>query len=298
MPPQELSALHTVRDWWRMAVSALNQAAVFCGHGCDNTQDEAAWLLTHSLHLPANSLETFLDARLTTPESTAFWNLLRRRIDSRQPTAYLLQEAWLCGQRFYVDERVIIPRSYLAFLIEAGFSPWIPSPEGVGSILDLCTGSGCLAILLAKAFPHASIDAVDVSHAALAVARRNVADYRLQDRIRLLESDLYARLPAQKYDLIISNPPYVTTASMADLPPEYQAEPALSLHGGDDGMDLVRRIVSGAQQRLKPQGLLAVEIGHNKALAQAACAQHALIWPDDPGLNDAVFLIQADDMKP
>ena len=291
-----LAELHTLRDWLRWATSRFNEAGLTFGHGTDNAYDEAAWLVLHALHLPPDRIEPFLDARLTTAERQSVLDLLQQRIGRRVPAAYLTREAWLGDFRFYVDERVIVPRSYFAELLATGFAPWIDDADAVTDALDLCTGSGCLAILMAHAFPAAAIDAVDISPEALEVARRNVADYGLEDRVRLVESDVFAGLAGRRYDLIISNPPYVTAAAMAALPPEYRQEPALALTAGDDGLDVVRRILAGARQHLKPGGLLAIEVGHNRDIVEAAFPKLQATWLDTPSSEDKIFLVQAADL--
>ncbi len=291
-----LAELHTVRDWLRWGTSRFNEAGLAYGHGTDNAYDEAAYLILHALHLPPDRLDPFLDARLTHSERLAVLDRLQQRISRRVPAAYLTQEAWLGDFRFYVDERVIVPRSYFAEMLAEGFSPWVEDADDVEDALDLCTGSGCLAILMAHAFPYARIDAVDISPAALEVAGRNVVDYGLQEQIRLVESDVFAGLKGRRYDLIISNPPYVTDASMAALPPEYRREPALALGAGADGLDIVRRILAAAPRHLKPGGLLAVEVGHNQDIVDAAFPQLPLIWLDTPSSEGKIFLIRGDDL--
>jgi ribosomal protein L3 glutamine methyltransferase len=287
-----IEQLQTLRDWLRYAVSRFNEAGLHFGHGCDNAYDEAAWLLLHTLHLPRDRLEPFLDARLTRDERLAVHHVLQLRIAKRIPTAYLTHEAWLGECRFYVDERVIVPRSYFGELLANDFTPWLESPESVRTALDLCTGSGCLAIMMALVFHAARIDAVDLSADALAVARRNVADYDLAARVHLVESDLFASLGKQRYDLIVSNPPYVTTEAMAALPPEYRHEPAMALAAGDDGLDIVRRILQQAKKHLQPQGLLAVEVGHNRELVEAAYPDLPLTWIDCVGGEGKIFILQ------
>jgi ribosomal protein L3 glutamine methyltransferase len=291
-----LAELHTVRDWLRWGVSRFNEANLFFGHGTENAYDEAAWLILHALHLPPDRLEPFLDARLAHAERLAVLNLLQQRVAHRVPAAYLTREAWLGDFRFYVDERVIVPRSYFAELLAEGFAPWVEDPDDVEDALDLCTGSGCLAILMAHAFPFASVDAVDISPPALEVAHRNVAAYSLEERIRVVESDLFDGLKGRRYDLIISNPPYVTTASMETLPPEYRHEPALALGAGHDGLDIVRRILDQASRHLKPGGLLAIEVGHNRDIVDAAFPDLPLTWIDTPSSEDKIFLVRAEDL--
>jgi ribosomal protein L3 glutamine methyltransferase len=223
--------------------------------------------------------------------------VIERRADERVPASYITNEAWLGDYRFYVDERVIVPRSFIAELIPEQFSPWVSDPESVMNILELCTGSGCLPIMLADAFPNAQIDTVDISVDALAVARRNVEEYQLQDRINLIESDLYAKLPEKKYDLIVTNPPYVNAGSMDKLPQEYRHEPQIALAGGADGMDLVRKIVAGAAQRLTKNGVLIVEIGNEQKHAEAAFPEMELTWLSTSAGDDMVFLLTTDQLK-
>ena len=242
--------LHTVRDYLRFAVSRFNQARLFFGHGSSDAYDEAAYLILHTLHLPLDRLEPFLDARLTDSERDEVLNIIQRRVEQRIPAAYLTHQAFLGDFSFYVDERVIVPRSFIAELLLEQLSPWIAEPEEIGSVLDLCTGSGCLAILAAHAFPNASVDAVDLSPAALAVAERNVADYGCRTACSLIESDLFAKLDGRKYDLIISNPPYVDAESVAALPQEYLHEPTMALGSGHDGLDATRVILEQAAQHL------------------------------------------------
>lgn len=286
----------TLRDVLRHAVTRFNSEKLFFGHGSDNAFDEAAYLLLHTLKLPLDRLDPFLDARLTEQEISTLLALIERRVQDRVPVAYLTQEALLGHYRFYVDERVIVPRSFIAELIPEQFQPWVGDPEAVTNVLELCTGSGCLAIMLADAFPNAQVDAVDLSTDALEVARKNVSDYELQDRITLHHSDLYDALPARRYDLIVTNPPYVNSESMATLPAEYRAEPQMALAGGKDGMDLVRRIVAGAKDRLTPEGVLLVEIGNEFAYAEAAFADRELTWLSTSAGDEAVFLLIADQL--
>ena len=291
-----LNELVTLRDWLRHAVSRFNAAKLFYGHGCDNAYDEAVWLILHTLDLPLDRLEPFLDARLTRDERLAVLDILQQRISRRVPAAYLTHEAWLGDFSFYVDERVIVPRSYFAELLAEGFAPWIGDPESVGEALDLCTGSGCLAILMAHAFPNARVDAVDLSADALAVAHRNVEDYALAERVHLLQSDLFAQLDGRRYDLIISNPPYVTAEAMAALPPEYRHEPAQALAAGEDGLDIVRRILAEAGRHLNPGGILAVEVGHNRALVEAAFPNFDAVWLDTPSSAEKIFLLRQEQL--
>ncbi|MQM31673.1 MAG: 50S ribosomal protein L3 N(5)-glutamine methyltransferase [Candidatus Accumulibacter phosphatis] len=293
---QAQNELRTVRDLLRFAVSRFSEGGLFFGHGADNAWDEAVYLLLHSLHLPLDRLEPFLDAGLTSDERTAVLRIIERRISERLPAAYLTKEAWLAEYRFYVDQRVIVPRSFIAELLREQLAPWIDDPESVASVLDLCTGSGCLAIFAAHAFPAARVDAIDLSPDALAVAARNVSDYELTARIRLLESNLFAALDKERYDLIISNPPYVNAASMRSLPAEYQREPALALASGEDGLDLTRAILAAARERLTPNGLLVVEIGHNRDQLEAAFPDTGFTWLDTAAGDQYVFLLQRDQL--
>jgi ribosomal protein L3 glutamine methyltransferase len=288
--------LETLRDWLRWAVSRFGEAKLFFGHGSADAYDEAAYLLLHTLHLPLDRLEPFLDARLTQQERAQLGHLFARRIDERVPAAYLTHEAWLGDFHFYVDERVIIPRSFIAELVPGGLEAYVGPVDGVQTALDLCTGSGCLAILLAHAYPHADVDAVDISSEALAVAQRNVSDYGLADRVNLIRSDLFANLSEKSYDLIISNPPYVGASAMEELPDEYRHEPELALAGGDDGLDAVRTILKEAPRFLNPQGTLVVELGHNRAAAEAAFPRLPFVWLATAGSDDCVFLVKREDI--
>lgn len=287
---------HTLRDLLRHAVTRFTTEGLFFGHGSSTAYDEAAYLLLHALKLPLDKLDPFLDARLLPQEIEALMALIERRCSERLPAAYLTNEAFLGDYRFYVDERVIVPRSFIAELIPEQFQPWVADPWALTNALELCTGSGCLAIMLADAFPHARIDAVDLSRDALEVARRNIDDYQLQERVSLFESDLYAKLPAKKYDLIISNPPYVNSQSMRSLPAEYRAEPQIALAGGKDGMDIVRRIVAGAKERLTSHGVLIIEIGNEFAHAEEAFPELELTWLSTSAGDGSVFLLTADQL--
>ncbi|HNG87832.1 50S ribosomal protein L3 N(5)-glutamine methyltransferase [Accumulibacter sp.] len=288
--------LRTLRDLMRFAVSRFNEAGVFFGHGSDNAWDEAAYLLLHCLHLPLDRLEPFLDARLTRSERTQCVQLIARRIGERLPAAYLTNEAWLGEYRFYVDRRVIVPRSFIGELLRERLTPWIAEPDEITSVLDLCTGSACLAIIAAHVFPAALVDAVDVSADALAVARRNVTDHALDERVRLIESDLFAGLRGRRYDLIVSNPPYVDAATMATLPAEYRCEPELALASGVDGLDLTRAIIAQARRHLAPHGLLVVEIGHNRDTLEAAFPDLPFTWLETSAGDRYVFLLQHQDL--
>ncbi len=293
---QAIQDLHTVRDWLRFAVSRFYQAKLFFGHGSNDAYDEATYLILHTLHLPLDRLEPFLDARLTDGERTEVLNIIQRRVQERVPAAYLTNEAFLGEFSFYVDERVIVPRSFIAELLRTQLSPWIAEPESINSVLDMCTGSGCLAILAAHEFPNAQIDAVDLSADALQVALHNVTNYELQDCVQLIQSDLFTELGDKKYDLIISNPPYVDAPSVAALPQEYLHEPALALGSGDDGLNATRAILKHATHHLNDNGILIVEIGHNRDALEAAYPKLPFTWLDVTAGDQFVFILHRNDL--
>jgi ribosomal protein L3 glutamine methyltransferase len=296
MITQAQSQLRTIRDLLRFAISQFNQASLHFGHGCANAYDEAAYLILKTLHLPLDQLEPFLDARLLDDECKQVLTMIDRRVTQRTPAAYLTHEAWLGDYSFYVDERVIIPRSFIAELLQTQLSPWITDPDAIFSALDLCTGSGCLAILMAHGFQNAHIDAIDISTQALEVAHKNVQGYGLEDRIQLIESNLFSALSEKKYNLIISNPPYVNAASMAELPQEYQHEPHNALASGLDGLDATRIILQNAAQYLTDDGLLLVEIGHNRAVLEQAYPQLPFTWLETSAGDEFVFLLRRDQL--
>lgn len=291
MPSSDRHELQTLRDLIRYAVSCFNAAHIALGHGSDNAWDEAVYLVLHGLHLPPDTLDPFLDARVTSDERAQVLQLIDRRVAERLPAAYLTQEAWLRGHRFYVDQRVIVPRSPISELLDQELSPWVRDPLSVTRALDMCTGSGCLAILTAMAFPTAQVDAVDLSTDALEVARRNVDDYGLQDRLTLHHSNLFDDLPEIAYDVIVCNPPYVNRQSMDELPDEYRHEPSLALAGGTDGMDLVRRILQAAPRYLAPEGVLVLEVGHERAHFEAAFPDLEPVWLDTEEASDEILLL-------
>jgi ribosomal protein L3 glutamine methyltransferase len=290
------TTFRTPRDLLRYAVTRFNAAKLFFGHGSAEAIDEAAYLILHTLKLPLDKLDPFLDARLLPEEVLQVLAVIERRVGERVPAAYITNEAWLGTYAFYVDERVLVPRSFIAELIPNFFSPWVADPDAVENVLELCTGSGCLAIMMADAFQNSVVDAVDISADALAVAERNIRDYKLEGRVNPIESDLYQNVPFKKYDLIVTNPPYVNSDSMAKLPPEYLREPQIALAGGEDGMDLVRKIVEGAAERLTPEGILVVEIGNEREYAEAAFGHLGLTWLTTSIGDDAVFLLTADQL--
>jgi ribosomal protein L3 glutamine methyltransferase len=296
-PFSDTTELLSVRDWLRFAVSAFTESKLSFGHGSASAYDEAAYLILHTLHLPLDTLEPFLDSRLTQQEKKALSEMLKLRVEKKIPAAYLTHEAFLGALRFYVDERVIVPRSFIAELLHQNLFPWVESTEGVGSVLDMCTGSGCLAILAAHIFPNAEVDAVDLSSDALAVAKRNVDDYALQERLHLIESNLFAKLGGKKYDVIISNPPYVDAESVAALPAEYLHEPKLALGSGKDGLDATREILKQAATHLNPGGILIVEIGHNRDVLEAAYPALPFNWLDVAAGDEFVFLLHKEDLQ-
>jgi ribosomal protein L3 glutamine methyltransferase len=292
----DTDALITVRDWLRFGISRMNEAGLHFGHGTTNALDEAAYLILHTLHLPIDQLEPFLDACLTEVEREDILNVFDQRVNKRTPAAYLTHEAWLGEYSFYVDERVLIPRSFIANLLRERLQPWVADADCVTSALDLCTGSGCLAILMAEAFPNADIDAADISADALEVAKRNVSDYGLEEQIRLVQTDLYSALEDQQYDVIITNPPYVNAPSMDELPAEYQAEPILALASGEDGLDHIRTILQHAATHLYPKGLLIAEIGHNREELEAAYPNLPFTWLETDGSDEFVFILSKEQL--
>ncbi len=288
--------LRTIRDVLRYAVTRMNEGGVYFGHGQGDVVDEALFLVLRSLQLPLDRADLFLDAFLTHAEINSLIQAIDQRVRKRVPAAYILREAWLQGYRFYVDERAIVPRSFLAELLKDGLSPWVQKPEEITDVLDMCTGSGCLAVIAADVFTSAHVDAVDISPDALAVAKRNIADYRMGKRVTAVQSDLYGDLPSKRYDIILCNPPYVTDESMADLPREYQQEPKLALAGGADGMAIVRRLVRGARGYLKRGGLLFVEVGGGREAAEQALKDVPLTWLATSDGDDAVFLAKQEEL--
>ncbi|BAK76747.1 protein-(glutamine-N5) methyltransferase, ribosomal protein L3-specific [Pseudogulbenkiania sp. NH8B] len=295
MYAQAATVMTTVRDLLRFAVSRFTDAGLSYGHGTDNAYDEAAYLVLATLKLPLDRLEPFLDAKLLPTEIQDVIDIIERRAEERIPAAYLTHEAWQGEFSFYVDERVIVPRSFIFELLGEPLAPWIEHPELVHRALDLCTGSGCLAIQMAHHYPDAQIDAVDISLDALEVASINVQRYGLEDRIQLVHTDLFQGLE-EKYDLIISNPPYVDEESVDDLPAEYLHEPELALGSGRDGLDATREILRRAPEFLTEHGVLLVEIGHNRDVLEAAFPQLPFMWMETSGGDGFVFLLTHDDL--
>ena len=293
---ERLTVFSTLRDLFRHAVSRFNAAGLVYGHGTTNAVDEAAFLVLEALRLPIDALDPFLDAKLTHEERTRLLSLIDARVATRKPAAYLLNRAYIQGVPFYVDERVIVPRSFIGELLFHGLvgeGSLIEEPDAIESVLDLCTGGGSLAILAARTFANARIDAVDLSADALAVAHRNVEEHGLAERIALHQGDLFAPLGDRRYDLILTNPPYVDAEAFAAFPPEYVAEPRLAHEGGLDGLDIVRRILREAGAHLTPEGVLVCEIGTGRALLQSEFPELPLLWLDTEESEGEVFLVRA-----
>jgi ribosomal protein L3 glutamine methyltransferase len=297
MPDAEAAAsqLETVRDFLRWALSSFAAAKIAHGHGTTSALDEAAFIILETLHLPVDDINPWLDARLLEPERRRLAELIRDRVILRKPAAYLMRRIYIRGIPFYVDERVIVPRSYIGELMMSGLFAGEASlsgdPERVGAVLDLCTGSGCLAILAADAFPNADIDAVELSADALEVARINVDDHNLVNRINLLRGDLFDPVEGQTYDVIISNPPYVAEAEVEAFAPEYAHEPVMAHLGGEDGLDLVRRILAESAAHLNPGGGLLCEIGTGRGILEDEYPQLDFLWLDTEESEGEVFWI-------
>ncbi len=296
MTDEPFASLCSIRDWIRWGASRFSAAGLHFGQGTDNALDEAAWLVLHALHLPQGLDGGWLDARLTLEERHGVYALLERRLKERIPAAYLTGSTWFAGLEFEVNEQVLIPRSPLAELIEQGFHPWF-AVDAMTSALDLCTGSGCIGIALAQHFPHLRVDLADVSVPALEVARRNRDRYGLEGRVEILHSDLFEALAGRRYDLILSNPPYVDAGEMAALPAEYRHEPALGLAAGADGLDLVRRMLAGAGDHLTPSGVMIVEVGASARALTEAYPEIPFLWLEFERGGEGVFLLSAEQIE-
>ena len=291
------SHLHTIRDLIRWGASRMNEAGLHFGHGTDNAIDEAAALVLHALHLPPDLHAEYFQSHLTPAEKQAVLLLLKRRVAERNPAAYLPQRAWFMGLPFYVDERALVPRSPLAELIERHFAPWLPDSRAVGGILDLGTGSGCIGLACAYAFPDARVDLADISAEALEVARRNVTEHGLEDQVEVIQSDLFSALKGRRYDLIISNPPYVGLEELDSLPAEYQHEPRLGLAAGAEGLDVVMEILHQAADYLSRDGLLIVEVGNAQYALCAALPDVPFTWLEFEHGGQGVFLLNAAQLR-
>ncbi|MBP2312595.1 50S ribosomal protein L3 N(5)-glutamine methyltransferase [Azospirillum soli] len=308
-PKTAAAELRTVRDFIRFGVSRFNEAELDYGHGTNSAFDEAVFMVLEGLNLPIDQLEPYLDARLTTPEREKLADLLHKRVNTRKPAPYLLNRAYIQGIPFYVDERVIVPRSYIGEILFSGLIggdddsddgddfTLVEDPTSVERVLDLCTGSGCLAILAARIFPEAQVDAVDLSPDALEVARRNVGDSGYEDRITLHQGDLFAPLKNRKYDVIITNPPYVDAEAMANLPPEFRHEPEMALASGEDGLDIVRRILREAAKHLTPEGGLLCEFGTGREILEAEYPDLDFFWVETANSFGEVFWLTRDQLK-
>ena len=293
--------LVTLRDYLRYAVSRFEAAGLVYGHGTTDALDEAAFIVLEGLRLPVDRLDPFLDARLLPHERERLAELIDARVSTRKPASYLLNKAYIRGVPFYVDERVIVPRSFIGELLFSGLfsgaeGAIVDDPHAVERVLDLCTGSGALAILAARMFPNAHVDAVELSPDAAAVARRNIEESGFADRVELLEGDLFAPVKGRRYDLIITNPPYVDAQAMAHLPPEYAHEPAMALAAGEDGLDIVKRILREARTHLTDAGALICEIGRCRPALEDAFPDLPLLWLDTEDSEGEVFYIGADDL--
>ncbi|MER2582666.1 MAG: 50S ribosomal protein L3 N(5)-glutamine methyltransferase [Candidatus Competibacter sp.] len=291
------SHLHTIRDLIRWGASRMNEAGLHFGHGTDNAIDEAAALVLHALYLPPDLHAEYLQSYLTPTEKQAAIQLLERRIAERKPAAYLTNRAWFMNLPFYVDERVLVPRSPLAELIERHFAPWLPDSRKVETILDLGTGSGCIGIACAYAFPDARVDLADISADALAVARRNITEHGLDDQVEAIQSDLFSALKGRRYDLIISNPPYVGQEELDNLPSEYHHEPRLGLAAGAEGLDVVAEILSQAADYLQRDGVLIVEVGNAQYALCEAFPDVPFTWLEFEHGGQGVFFLNASQLK-
>jgi ribosomal protein L3 glutamine methyltransferase len=292
----DTAELSTIRDWVRWGASCFAEAGLFFGHGTDNAFDESLALVLHALHLDHSLPADFLDTRITAGEREQVLGYLRQRIEEHVPAAYITHEAHFAGLSFYVNENVLVPRSPIAELIENGFSPWLPDTDDL-EILDLCTGSGCIAIACARYLPHARVDASDISPLALDVARVNVERHGVEGQLSLYRSDVFDELPRREYDLIVSNPPYVSLEEMQGLPEEFRHEPALGLEAGPDGMDIVARILCQGASRLKPGGIMIVEVGDSMGYLVERYPEVPFLWLEFERGGHGVFLLTAEQLN-
>lgn len=290
-----MQTLISIADFIRWGASRFSEANLFFGHGTDNALDEAAALVLGALHQPPDLPASWFSCRLTGDECERVLGLIQRRIDERVPLPYLLGEAWFAGMRFHINEQVLIPRSPIAELIEKGFSPWL-GPSTEPRILDLCCGSGCIGIAAASYLPESHVDLADISIGALAVAKQNIAEYGLQERVTLHQSDLFEKLPDKQYDLIVSNPPYVGAAEMEGLPDEYRHEPVLALHANENGLEIVQRILKQAKRHLSPRGIMIIEVGNSAQLLMDSYPELPFVWLDFERGGEGVFLLSAADL--
>ena len=285
--------LATLGDWLKHAEKLYARHQVALGQVATTARDEALYLLLHTLQLPLDSQATVLRRKLTPEQTARVREVFRRRLEEHVPAAYLTHEAWLGEHRFYVDERVIIPRSYFLEIIPEQLPRWLPPGKPVRHVVDVCTGSGCLAILLAHQFKAAKVDAIELSPGALAVAKFNVATHRLAPRVRLWHSDVFAAVPRVKYDLILSNPPYVPTRELRRLPAEFKNEPRMALDGGQDGLDIIRKLLWQARDRLQPHGIVVLEVGGLRAAMDRAFPELDLHWLHTEDGEDCVCVVSA-----
>ncbi len=289
-------SLGTITDFIRFGASLFKQAGLYYGHGNASAIDEAAYLVLHTLNLEPDTHSVYFSSKLTKNEKRAVSNILFRRAKEKIPAAYLTHEAWFCGLPFYVDERVLVPRSPIAELIQNHFEPWVV-PDKVEHILDLCTGSGCIAIASAVYFPHAQVDAADISEDALDVALQNIEKHQLEEQVNIVQSDLFSNLKGQQYHIIVSNPPYVDAQDMAALPVEYQAEPELGLAAGDDGLALVIPMLEQAAEHLYPEGILIVEVGNSEYALQERYPDIPFYWLEFEHGGQGVFLLTREQLE-
>jgi ribosomal protein L3 glutamine methyltransferase len=292
----DISGLHSIRDFIRWGASRFSEARLYFGHGTDNALDEAAWLVLHALSLPPDLPEPYYRSRLTVSEKEAVVTLLLARIETRKPAAYLTGEAWFCDLTFSINESVLVPRSPIAELIQSGFSPWLDGLQ-VRKVLDLCTGSGCIGIACAYAFPEAQIGLADISDAALEVARGNIRSHGLEGRVIVMQSNVFEQIPVDTYDLIVANPPYVANQEMETLPDEFLQEPSLGLIAGEDGLDVVQHILVGASNYLTHEGVLIVEVGNSQTAVIAAWPDAPFTWLNFERGGEGVFIITSEQLR-